>query len=160
MALVVKKYQMFYKKQKPKTNVFENKKGNDENKFESKRSGEKKNGKNHVQGVQYYKCEGYGHIAQECPHKNNNKKKVFLVTTLDDVSQSDDSHAEEGESDGDKENFISFVATIHSHCSMSKYDSENSQKSSSFMDSGSEDSESGDEGAKYGSLKDAYDKLY
>ena len=51
MTLFIKIFQKFYKKQKPKTNVFQNKKGNDKNKFESKKDGEKKNEKNHVQGV-------------------------------------------------------------------------------------------------------------
>ena len=63
--------------QKAKTNGFQTIKGIDKSKVESKKSGEKKNGKNHVQGVQCYGCKDYGQIAQE----KNKKKKVFTVTT-------------------------------------------------------------------------------
>ena len=56
--------------------------------------------------------------------------------------------------------FIAFAASVHSNGIVSKFDYENSQKSSNFTYSNSEDSESGHEGAKYAFLKDAYDKLY
>ncbi|GFS34061.1 hypothetical protein Acr_00g0032020 [Actinidia rufa] len=138
-------------------NEFDPEKGNDESKSESKKGGE--NGKNHVRVVQCYECKGYEHVAQECPNKNK-KKKVFIVTTWDDVSKSEDSQDEEGDSGGDNKNFITLAVYVHSNGSVLKSNCENYQKSSNFMDSNNEDSESDDEDAKYVPLKDAYDKLY
>ena len=134
MALFVKKFQNFTKNKIQNPIFFKTKKGNDKNKFESKRRGEKKNGKNHVQRVQCYECKGYRHIAQECLNKNK-KEKVFTITTWDDMSESKDSDDEEGESGGDDINFITFVASVNFHGSVSKCDGENFQKSSSFTES-------------------------
>ena len=69
--------------------------------------------------------------------------------------ESKDSHDEEDESGGDYSNFIAFSSSVHTKGSVLKSNRENSQKSSNFTDSDSEESESGDEGAKYASLKDA-----
>ena len=83
-------------------------------KFES--SGKKKNGKNHVQGIQCYECNIYGHIVQECPNKNK-KNEAFTITPWDDTREFEDSHDEEGESGGDDGNFVvlSHMSTVESN---------------------------------------------
>ena len=52
------------------------------------------------------------------------------------MNEFEDARDEEDESSGDDKNFIAFATSVHSHGSVSKFDGENSQKCSSFADSG------------------------
>ena len=84
-------------------------KGKDKVKINSIAKKEKRKIQGNSKRVQCYKCQGFGHFAQECPTRL--RKKKALAITWDDESKSDKDESD-NEDQGEKghKQFLAFMA--------------------------------------------------
>ncbi|KAI8530432.1 hypothetical protein RHMOL_Rhmol11G0057700 [Rhododendron molle] len=134
MALFVKKFGKFFKKNKTFGPSSKDKNGR------SSKGKERKESKS--SSPQCYECMGFGHIAQDCANKQKNKS--YNVRTWDD-SDSDDE-----ENCGGNSKVMALGASVHPHVSKFKLEDE-SVNGEDLSNSESEEQES---------LQKAYNKLF
>ncbi|XP_058217429.1 uncharacterized protein LOC131328504 [Rhododendron vialii] len=134
MALFVKKFGKFFKKNKTFGPNSKDKNGR------SSKGKERKESKS--SGLQCYECMGFGHIAQECANKQKNKS--YNVKTWDD------SDSNEEENCGGSSKVMALGASVHPHVSESKLGDER-VNDEYLSNSESEEEES---------LQKAYNELY